>query len=176
MLTVAIRPTGMRELVLDSHPYLPLYRELPTTKSGYVYMLVSIARPNRYHIGETDDLRTCLRSHNTGYGSKETCDTTLHPCGVFALVVGFERSTRELSQAYTRYSASELCFVRKEFVATWTCADSRNGLEQVYEAGKQISNQWLVRGFNLTVVKYGEVRRQIPTDVDVAIFIGRRGG
>ena len=79
----------MRELVLHSHPNLLLYRDLPITKSGYVYMLVSIASPNRYHIGETDDLRICLRSHNTSYRSKETRDTTLHPWGVFAFVVGF---------------------------------------------------------------------------------------
>ena len=169
VLNVATRPSGMRELLLDSHPYLPLYRELPTTKSGYVYMLVSIARPNRYYIGETDDLRTCLCSHNTGYGTKETRDTTLHPWGVFAFVVGFECSRCELSQEYPRYSASELCLVRKEFVEAWTCCDSRNGLEQVYEAGKQIANQWLVRGFSLTVVKCGELRRQRPNETDVAM-------
>jgi predicted GIY-YIG superfamily endonuclease len=104
-LNVAARPAAVREISLDSHPFLPLYRELPTAVCGYVYMLASVSCAGKFYIGETNDLKRCLRQHNTGYGSEQTRDTALHPWGIFAFVVGFESS----NSAAARDSKARIC-------------------------------------------------------------------
>ena len=61
-LHIASRPSGVREISLDSHPFLPLYPELPTAECGYVYMIVSLSCAGKYYIGEVDNLNRCLRN------------------------------------------------------------------------------------------------------------------
>jgi hypothetical protein len=80
----------VREIRMELHPFLPFYRELPSACCGYVYLLVSIPDPHRCFIGEADDLKKCLREHNTGYGAVATRSTEFHPWGVFAFICGFQ--------------------------------------------------------------------------------------
>jgi predicted GIY-YIG superfamily endonuclease len=147
VLDVAVRPAAVRQILMDSHPFLPIYRELPSSSCGYVYMIASTSKPGKFFIGETDDLKRCLRNHNTGYGSVETMDTSCHPWGVFAFIVGFESDR------------ADACTVRREFVDEWY-ADRSGGLEAAYQFGVRLADEWMLRGFKLTVVKCGQVSVQ----------------
>jgi len=63
---------GARHVVLDQHRFLPMYCDLPSAACGYVYMLVSLSCAGHYYVGETMNLKCCLRQHNAGYGVDET--------------------------------------------------------------------------------------------------------
>jgi hypothetical protein len=91
-LDVTTRP-AVREINWAVHPYRPQDRELPTAACGYVYMIISLAHPNECYVGQCENLKTCLRQHNTGHGNEITRSTALHPWGVYAFVCGFEDST-----------------------------------------------------------------------------------
>ena len=81
---------SMREVSLDLHPFKPLYRELPTATCGYIYQLISIPHPEKCYVGDCDDLKQCLRRHNTGHGTDETRPTVYHPWAVYSFVCGFD--------------------------------------------------------------------------------------
>jgi hypothetical protein len=81
---------SVRQVSLDSCPLLPLHRELPTAACGYIYQLVSIPHPERGFVGQCDDLKQCLRRHNTGHGTDETKPTKYHPWAVYSFICGFE--------------------------------------------------------------------------------------
>jgi hypothetical protein len=134
-------------LDLDVHPFLPMYRELPTVSCGYVYMLVSIPCAGRFYLGEASNLKRSLRRHNTGYGTEETQNTVLHPWGVFVFVYGFYRDRAE--------DASE---DRKVFLQEWrNTVSEQTSVHQAYDVGLRLANEWLVRtGCKLTVVKCGQ--------------------
>ena len=53
-LNVASRRDNYRasHLVMDVHPFLPVYREVPTTKCGYSYMLCSLSCCAPIYIGD----------------------------------------------------------------------------------------------------------------------------
>jgi len=141
-LNVAVQPDRARQISLDIHPFLPMYRELPSVACGYVYMLSSLACITRCYIGETMDLKRCLRQHNTGYGADETRNTALHPWGVYAFVYGFDVGGRQ---------------VRTEFVHEWRGAVSwLSSADEAYQAGVDIANEWIQRGSKITIVKCGQ--------------------
>jgi hypothetical protein len=145
-MNVAVQSSCAREVQQERHPFLPLYRELPSATCGYVYLLASLKVRGRCYIGETMDLKRCLRQHNTGYGADETRNTECHPWGVFAFVFGFEHEMVE--------NVEEL---RHEFASEWTgMVSPRQNVEAVYTAGKEIADQWVRRGFSLTIVKCGQ--------------------
>jgi predicted GIY-YIG superfamily endonuclease len=146
-LNVAVRPNRARRIVLDVHPFLPMYRELPSASCGCAYMLVSMACVSRVYIGETRDLKVCLRRHNTGYGAQETMNTALHPWGVYAFVHNFEENSDDEGRDS-----------RKDFVQQWSYGvTSDRTADQVYEFGLMIADEWLrERGTRLVVVKCGQ--------------------
>jgi predicted GIY-YIG superfamily endonuclease len=137
-----------RSALLDLHPFRPLYRELPSSASGYVYMLASQAIADSVYIGETDDLRSCLRLHNSGYGAEETRNTALHPWGVYAFLIGF-------STDMTDSEASQ----RRQFVDRWRAAVSLGlNVDDVYNIGVQLAEEWMWTAAEsvLTAVKCGQ--------------------
>jgi hypothetical protein len=76
-LNIAVRTDDARRISLDCHPFLPMYRELPTTSCGYVYMIVSLTSAHAHFIGEADNIKQALREHNTGQLSTHTVFTAL---------------------------------------------------------------------------------------------------
>jgi predicted GIY-YIG superfamily endonuclease len=146
-LNVALRPSRARRIVLDVHPFLPMYRELPSASCGCAYMLVSMARASRVYIGETRDLKVSLRRHNTGYGAPETMNTGLQPWGVYAFVYNFEENTDDEGRES-----------RKDFAQQWSYGVTwERTADQVYEFGLMIADEWLKeRGSSLVVVKCGQ--------------------
>jgi predicted GIY-YIG superfamily endonuclease len=124
---------------------MPIYRELPSASSGYVYMLTSLSSPEHVvYIGETSDLKSCLRDHNTGYGAKETSNTCLHPWGLYAFIVGFEANSMQSCQ--------------KELVERWRAAVTKNmHVNTVYTIGKLLAEEYGKSGVALTTVKCGQI-------------------
>ena len=110
-------------------------------------MLVSLSSVGRMYIGETTDLKQCLRKHNTGHGVQETRNTALHPWGVYAFVYNFEENTEDAGRASRQY-----------FVDRW-----RGGLgpgqspDDVYAFCVALADEWLIESaVKLTVVKCGQ--------------------
>jgi hypothetical protein len=138
----------LREINLQIHPFLPLYRELPAGSRSYVYLLVSITNPRICYVGETDDLKQCLRRHNTGYGDTRTRPTNLHPWGVYAFVCGFE--IPDVGADTER---------RREFLNSVQHSDLTRGPEFMYGLIRDEVSRWNLLGFkSLVLVKCGEVR------------------
>jgi predicted GIY-YIG superfamily endonuclease len=144
-----------RNIRMDSHPFLPMYRELPAAACGYVYLIASLSTAKRHFIGHTMELKKALREHNTGYGSEQTRNTHLHPWGVYAFVIGFDIENRE--------TAKDL---RAEFASDWRYkVEPHDALDSVFEAGKVLADVWKGRGFDMTIVKCGQQSNAQPAAV-----------
>jgi hypothetical protein len=151
-LNVATRTSRARQIVLDSHPFLPMYRELPSTACGYAYMLTSMSCVAPSYIGECLDLHAELRKHNTGYGAQETRNTALHPWGVYAFVFGFNQNSDDNGLQ-----------ARIDFVFEWRVRITDNTQpDEVFRVCSDVTNDWAngtsrlgCRG-QLTAVKCGE--------------------
>lgn len=146
-MNVAVRLSSVRELDLSTHPYLPLYQELPTAPYGYVYLLVSLSEYRCYFVGEGQDLKSAFRDHNTGHGYVETRDTQLQPWAVYAFITGFDAPTRESARDQ-----------RIEFATQWRSAISMRGLtaDDVYLTGRQLAERANDDGLPVVIVKCGE--------------------
>ena len=141
---------SVREIRLQLHPFLPVYRELPSASCGYVYLLVSIADCRRWFVGETDNLKRCLRQHNTGYGATETRPTELHPWAVYAFVCGFEREDPNVGIE-----------ARREFFERLRL-DPARGPDFVYDRLRDEVAACNQRGeTSLVIVKCGEIENQM---------------
>jgi hypothetical protein len=146
-LNVAIRLESTRRIVLDKHPFLPIYRELPSGACGYVYMLISISCMNRFYIGETTDLKSSLRKHNTGYGEGETRNTFLQPWGVYAFICGFPDVSSDEGQE-----------MRKQFVQVWRDGmDRQMTADDGFAVGVRKADEFMTRHrCELVAVKCGQ--------------------
>jgi hypothetical protein len=147
-LDVLCRPV-VREIRLELHPFLPLYRELPSASCGYVYLLASIPNSRVSFVGECIDLKKALREHNTGYGDLTTKPTELHPWGVFAFVCGFECDNPKLAEKR-----------RKDFRQTLVL-DMHAGPELIYLRIKEQVCDWNRRGLGVVIVKCGELQSAV---------------
>ena len=146
-LDVMSRPL-VRLIRLELHPFMPLYRELPTTTCGYAYLFVSIPYPNKCFMGECDNLKKALREHNTGYGPEETRNTTYHPYGVYCFIVGFDQDDLESGRSR-----------RRAFLEEWSIfVNAGLGPESVYNRGLQLVTESSRGDFGLVIVKCGNVR------------------
>jgi len=75
---------------LSLHPLRQADIELPQDSSGYVYILLSIKDKCTTYIGQTQNLVTRLKQHNSGYGSVQTANPALRPWALLAFVSGFD--------------------------------------------------------------------------------------
>ena len=142
-LNTAVQPARARQISLDSHPFLPLYRELPSAPCGYVYLLASLSVTGHCFIGETTELKRCLRQHNTGYGAEETMNTSLHPWGVFAFVIGFDQYSVEVSADQLTDLAEYGHELRRQSASEWSsriCPDL--SIDDLFAAGQEIANEF----------------------------------
>jgi len=74
------------------HPFRPADVGIPQELSGYCYILLSLEDGYTTYIGETNDLLTRLRQHNSGWGSLQTASTQLRPWALLSYVCGFDGS------------------------------------------------------------------------------------
>jgi hypothetical protein len=90
----------------------------------------------------------CANTTLVTYGVDETKNTALHPWGVFAFVVGFEQECVEHGVG-----------MRGEFATLWSYLVSRDiSAEALYAGGKDIADEWISRGYRLTMVKCGKYK------------------
>ena len=73
----------------STYPYRICDISLPIDCSGYVYMLISLRSHDFVYIGKTKDLNARLRSHQSGYGSRQSQPEHLRPYAYFAYICGF---------------------------------------------------------------------------------------
>ena len=85
------RPQRYGNSVMDysSFPYRPCDIHLPTDRTGFVYMLISLRLDNFFYIGKIKDLNQRMRSHQSGRGSNSTQPQNLRPYAYFAYIFGF---------------------------------------------------------------------------------------
>jgi DNA replication protein DnaC/predicted GIY-YIG superfamily endonuclease len=69
---------GVLELA-ELYPYKVCDIELPTAESGYVYLLMSVAYPERTYVGQCENLERRIRNHNSGHGSEGTAPAVYLP-------------------------------------------------------------------------------------------------
>lgn len=86
------RSIQSRVLTMEDFPYTIRNVSLPNCRSGFVYMLYSKKKKYIY-IGQTIDIIQRIKSHNRGYGAKDTKDFDLRPFAVIGLITGFEGDT-----------------------------------------------------------------------------------
>jgi predicted GIY-YIG superfamily endonuclease len=78
------------------HPFLPFYRDIPDTQTGYIYLLMSVPHSNIMSLGQTQtSLLSRLREHNSGKGSDVTNNTDCHPWALLAFVCRFKQLQTE---------------------------------------------------------------------------------
>ena len=113
---------GNRQIVntVEEFPWDLSHYQLPTSKVGYVYLLVSVKRQDKFYVGKTkENIPTRLKRHNSGNGAKETSHPDFMPWAPVAYIAGVN-STKELKgtdslekrwQAYNQMSknAGVLC-------------------------------------------------------------------
>jgi predicted GIY-YIG superfamily endonuclease len=82
-------PGGLGPIELTNHPCRPRDITLPSDRSGFVYLLVSVKDGATLYVGMTQNLPLRLNQHNSGYGSRGTMSTSLRPWALYAYVTGF---------------------------------------------------------------------------------------
>eukprot|EP00956_Cyclotella_meneghiniana_P004606 scaffold5671_cov36-Cyclotella_meneghiniana.AAC.7 len=73
---------GNRQIVntVEEFPWDLSHYQLPTSKVGYVYLLVSVKRQDKFYVGKTqENIPTRLKRHNSGTGAKETSHPDFMP-------------------------------------------------------------------------------------------------
>lgn len=75
-----VRSEPIRTLdIADTFPFRVCDLEIPSTNSGFVYLLVSTREPSSTYVGTTANLKVRLDSHNSGRGSYGTDKPHLMP-------------------------------------------------------------------------------------------------
>lgn len=75
-----VRNEPVRTLdIADTFPFRVCDLEIPSTNSGFVYLLVSTRDPSSTYVGTTANLKVRLDSHNSGRGSYGTDKAHLMP-------------------------------------------------------------------------------------------------
>lgn len=146
-------------------PWKPLDFELPSDKSGVVYLLVSMKTRTDNYIGETEDLARRLRSHNSGHGSQGSTSVNLRPWSVVAFVMGFDGKR----------------WPRRHFERQWKELRDKYGgdgctVGKIVELGEYLANQKNREfGLNLRFVHCMEQSVVDMMDVDIDDGVGSTG-
>ena len=80
--------TPIRVLHQNEYPFRICDISLPSSRTGFIYFLISVKDRSFTYIGQTICIRERLPQHNKGYGSLSTCPEHLRPYGVMAYVCG----------------------------------------------------------------------------------------
>jgi putative endonuclease len=81
----------------------------------YVYILQSLADPERYYVGCTNDVPERVRRHNCGQSESQSRHTSMHGPWKLVVEIGFEDKAR--AYAFEKYlkSGSGRAFAKKHF-------------------------------------------------------------
>ena len=74
----------------EDYPYDFNFVELPECHTGYVYFLISLSGGRKSYIGQTFDIKTRLRQHNSGHGTSFTDEN--RPWALYAYIIGFDNN------------------------------------------------------------------------------------
>ena len=77
------------------HPYRPMDVAVPGPNTSCCYLIISLKDKSATYIGETDDLVSRFRMHNSGLATRQTASRMLAPWALAAFVVGFGDSTQQ---------------------------------------------------------------------------------
>ena len=102
-------PEDMREINYTStFPYRTCDIEIPSAKTGYVYMFFSVKDFNRTYVGQTKDIHKRLKQHNSGYGARGTAEKRYQPYALAGYICGManiDRAGREhIEQDWKNYN------------------------------------------------------------------------
>lgn len=82
--------------VVEEFPWQLKHYNLPLSKVGYVYLLVSVKRQDKFYVGQTkNNIPSRLKKHNSGHGAKETSVSAYMPWAPVAFIAG-TNNEREL--------------------------------------------------------------------------------
>ena len=70
----------------EHFPYRISDYEMPTSNSGYVYLLISTVAPDRMYVGQCNELGKRLNDHNKSVGSLGTAPTIYKPYAIAAFL------------------------------------------------------------------------------------------
>ena len=87
---VMVRPMNQND-----YPFRICDISLPSTRTGFVYFLMSVKDRSFTYIGQTICIRERLPQHNQGYGSSDTSPENLRPYGVLAYICGSKLENKE---------------------------------------------------------------------------------
>lgn len=85
--------------VVSDFPWTMSSYTLPLSQVGYVYLLASVRRKDKFYVGQTKrNIPVRLREHNSGVGAKETKSPHDMPWACIAFISGVhsEKSIEEL--------------------------------------------------------------------------------
>ena len=86
---------NVRTMNQNSYPFHICDISLPSSRTGFVYFLISVKDKSFTYIGSTICIVERLPQHNSGYGSFETCPNNLRPYGVMAYICGSKLENKD---------------------------------------------------------------------------------
>ena len=81
-------PLLPRVMNQNAYPFRVSDLSLPTTRTGFIYFLISVKDRTFTYIGHTICITERLPQHNKGYGSSATCPERLRPYGILSYICG----------------------------------------------------------------------------------------
>ena len=119
--------------------------EIPNSKIGFCYMLVSADHPDRAYVGECSQVKRRLGQHNACNGSTFTAQSQFIPWTIMVLVVGFPGDAGSNDIALKELNRKS----RKEFETAWhkNIAQVRNrhqisSTHETYRQGRIVFQQF----------------------------------
>lgn len=95
-----VRSEPIRTLdIADTFPFRVCDLEIPSTNSGFVYLLVSTREPSSTYVGTTANLKVRLDSHNSGRGSYGTDKPHLMPWFIASYMCNMIHMTTDQRQS-----------------------------------------------------------------------------
>ena len=86
----------IRVMSQNDFPFRICDISLPTSRTGFVYFLISVRDRSFIYIGETICIVQQLRDHNAGYGSSSTTPAHKRPYGVMGYICGAQLESSHL--------------------------------------------------------------------------------
>ena len=84
------------------YPFPRKLYDVPTSSSGFTYLLMSIKLPHLFYIGKTMNMRRRLQEHNSGHGSDFTRPMERRPWTLTAFVFGFCNKTLDTVSTFEK--------------------------------------------------------------------------
>ena len=85
----------VRTINQNAYPFRVCDISLPSTRTGFVYFLMSLKDKTFTYIGSTVCIVERLPQHNSGYGSFETCPNNLRPFCIMAYICGSKLENKD---------------------------------------------------------------------------------